>query len=92
MQRRQPESSDRLAMLGRRVPDVLGELEARVVGVGTPHVAVARLLGQHRCGCDRRAAGIAADDRSLVVPEPPDRETIAQADAAVTGDAPQGIS
>ena len=86
VQRRHAEPLDRLAVLGRRVADVLGELPARMARVGAAHVAVARLLGDHRGGRDRGALGVAADHRALLVAERRDREAVAEADAALAGD------
>ena len=60
--------------------------------VGPAHVPVARLLGQHRRGGDRRALGISANDRALLVGQLGNREAIAQADAAAARDLGQGIT
>ena len=67
---------DRLAVLGGRVADVLGEIPARMAVVGPTHVAVAGLLGDHRGGRDRGALGVAADHRPLVEAEIGDREAV----------------
>jgi hypothetical protein len=74
-------------MLGSRVADVLGKLEAGMGGVRPAHIAVAGLLGDHGGGRDRGAAGVSADDRARAGLA--EREPIAQADAAVAGHAAQ---
>ena len=63
VQRRDALALDRLAVLGRRVADVRGELPARVQRVGAVHEAVARDLGDDRGGGDRGARRVAVDDR-----------------------------
>ena len=73
-------------MLGRGVPDMGGELPARVRGVGPAHVPIAGLLGDHG-GCGNgRARGIAADHRPLLVLQRPNRKAVAQTDAPWAGD------
>ena len=66
-------------MGGRRVADVLGEAPPWVLYVGEVHEAVARDLRDDRGGGDRRAGGIAVDDRTLRVLELGDREPVEQA-------------
>src|SRR5437763_1815381 len=65
MQGRDAEPLDGVAVLGRRVADVLGEAPAGVQAVGAVHEAVARDLGDDRRRGDRRALGVAVDDRAL---------------------------
>ena len=78
-------------MLGRGVANVLCEAPARMQSVRVTHVAVARDLGDDRRRRDRRAGGVAVDDRALRALEFRNREAVDQAhhfpgDAARHGD------
>lgn len=76
---------DRLAMVGRGVADVAGEVPVGVVLSGLSHVAVAGHFGDHRRRCDGGAAGVAADDR-LVLDRAAGAEPEAVAEALGPGD------
>ena len=80
------------AMLGRRVADVRREVPARVALVGAVHETVARDLGDDRGSRDRRARGVAVDDRALLEAELGDREAVDQAQSAGTRHAPQSVA
>ena len=86
MKRRDAEPLDRVAVLGRRVSHVIGELPARMLGVDAPHVAVPRLLGDDRRGRDRSALAIAADHSLLAKAERRDGKAVAETDAIGAGD------
>src|SRR6185312_10439208 len=62
VQRRDTALFDRLAVGGRRVADVLGEVPARVLAVRVAHEAVAGHLRDDRGGGDRGAGRVAVDD------------------------------
>ena len=84
MQRRDADATDRVAVLGRRVADVLLEAPAGMRGGRSVHVAVAGDLGDHRGGGDRGAGPIAFDDgamRHLAVGQ---REAVDQAGGSLS--------
>ena len=77
-----------VAVLGRRVADVGGEVPAGVQRVGAVHEPVARDLRDDRGGGDRGARRVAVDDRAaLVAARSAEREAVGQADRARAGDA-----
>jgi hypothetical protein len=87
VERRDPVCGDRRAVLRRRVADVALELPASMDLGGTAHVAVARDLREDRSARDRRALGVAVDDRLLLVLERADAEAVDEADGVVASDA-----
>src|SRR5919201_845950 len=64
VQRRDAQTLDGVAVLGRRVADVGAELPAGVPGVGAVHEPIAADLGDDRGGGDGRARCVAVDDRA----------------------------
>jgi hypothetical protein len=60
--------------------------------VGAVHEAVARDLGDDRCGGDRGARGVAVDDRPLLVAELGHREAVDEAQAVRASDPCQGVA
>src|SRR5436853_434696 len=65
MQRRDALAKNRVAVLGRRVADVLREAPAGMLAVGVAHVAIARDLRDDRRRSDRGARRVAVDDRAV---------------------------
>src|SRR3954471_14648784 len=93
VQRRDAEALDGVAVLGRRVADVVGEAPARMQAVGAVHEAVARDLGDDRGGGDGRALGVSVDDRAQRPLELlAEREAVAEALHAGPGDAAQRVA
>ena len=86
MERREAKAGDRVPVLGCRIPDVLGELKAWVIGVGAAHVPVAGLLREHRRSGNRRALRVATDDRSMLGGSRAEVKAVAKADASLTRD------
>ena len=76
MQRRHALALDGVAVLGRRVPHVRGELPARMQRIGAVHEAIAGDLGDDRGRRDRRRRGIAVDDRALRMADVPARRAV----------------
>src|SRR4051794_25415325 len=93
VQWRDAEAHDGLAVLGRRVTDVLLEPPAGMQRRRPVHEAIARDLRDDRRRRDGRALGVAVDDRPQWVLELlAEREAVAQAEDAGTGDPAQGIA